>query len=66
MTLYYRDEAGIVAETVRAGDIEAERGSAYTIDFCGDQVYYTSDEYDNDGARIDKKIPLSALVRIEY
>ena len=51
MWIYYRDEGGIVQEYV--GE-----------DFCDGFVYFTSSEEDKDGNLIERKIPLSALVRI--
>jgi len=56
MTIYYRDGGGIVAENLGAYDDE--------IDFCDGFVYYLGADYDENGDRVDKKIPLSALVRI--
>lgn len=56
MWIYYRDELGIVQEYV---------GEEYReIDFCDGFVYFTSSEEDEDGNLIERKIPLSALVRI--
>ena len=56
MTVYYRDEGGIVQEFIGAEYKE--------IDFCDGFVYFTSCEYDEDGFFVERKIPLSALVRI--
>lgn len=56
MTIYYRDGGGIVAENLGAYDNE--------IDFCDGFVYFLGADYDENGYRVDKKIPLSALVRI--
>ena len=54
MTIYYRDEAGIVAEDIHDQE----------IDFCDGFMYYLGDELDEGGNRVDKKIALSALVRM--
>lgn len=59
MTVYYRDSIGIVAETLSDG----ETGS--TIDICDGYAYYTSAKTDEDGDCIERKIPLSAIIRIE-
>lgn len=56
MWIYYRDEGGIVQEYV---------GEEYReIDFCDGFVYFTGSGEDKDGNLIERKIPLSALVRI--
>ena len=54
MTIYYRDEVGIVAEDIHDQE----------IDFCDGFMYYLGDELDANGFRVDKKIALSALVRM--
>ena len=54
MTIYYRDETGIVAEDIHDQE----------IDFCDGFMYYLGDETDEDGNRTDKRIAISALVRI--
>ena len=56
MWIYYRDEIGIVQEFI--GEEHRE------IDFCDGFVYFTSSESDKDGFLIERKIPLSAIVRI--
>lgn len=56
MTIYYKDEGGIVAENLGAYDNE--------IDFCDGSVYFLGADCDENGDRVDRKIPLSALVRI--
>lgn len=56
MKIYYRDDGGVVAENLGACDNE--------IDFCDGFVYFLSASHDKEGNRIDRKIPLSALVRI--
>lgn len=56
MYIYYRDGGGIVQEFL---------GEEYKeIDFCGGFVYFTSCQEDTDGNLIERKIPISALVRI--
>ena len=57
MTIYYRDEAGIVAEDLSCHDEQ-------TVDFCDGYVYFFGAEVDKDGYHVDRKIPLSAIVRI--
>lgn len=54
MTIYYRDELGIVAEEMSDGE------SGNSIDFCDGFAYFTA----GDG-ETERKIHLSALVRIE-
>ena len=57
MTIYYRDEAGIVAEDLSGQDEQF-------IDFCDGYAYFFGAEIDKAGYRVDRKIPLSAIVRI--
>lgn len=57
MTITYRDSLGIIAETLSDGE------SGGSIDFCDGFAYFTS-IYD-DGNMIERKIPISAIVRIE-
>ena len=57
MTIYYRDEIGIVGETLSDGE------SGESIDFADGYAYFTAEQ--NSGGLIDKKIPLTALLRIE-
>ena len=52
MTIYYRDEGGIVAATLSDGE------TGESVDFCDGYAYFCVGED-------DYKIPLSALVRIE-
>ena len=59
MTIIYRDEGGIVSEEITLDGIDP-----YQIDFCDGYMYFTSDEIDEDGYKTERKIHLSALVRI--
>lgn len=59
MTIYYRDALGIVPEALSDGE------SGESIEFCDGYAYFTSSETDDNGNMIERKIPLSALVRIE-
>ncbi len=61
MTITYRDEGGYVAEEIHGENIYEN-----SIDFCDGYAYFTSDSIDADGNYIERKISLSALVRIVY
>ena len=61
MTIVYRDDCGAVAE-----ELHGENVYENSIDFCDGYVYFKSAELDRDGNFIERKIPVSALVRILY
>jgi hypothetical protein len=57
MTIYYRDAGGIVAEDLSGQDEQ-------TIDFCDGYAYFFGANVDEEGYHVDRKIPISAIVRI--
>lgn len=57
MILYYRDEIGIIGETLSDGE------SGNSIDFADGYAYFTAEQAGSE--LIERKIPLAALVRIE-
>lgn len=61
MQIVYRDEGGLVAEEPHMENVYQN-----SIDFCDGYVYFTSDALDGNGDYIERKIPVSALVRIVY
>lgn len=58
MTIYYRDKLGIVAEEM------SNEESGESVDFCDGFAYFTSATIDENGNLIERKIPVSAIVRI--
>lgn len=61
MAIIYRDEGGIVEEELHYNGVYGE-----CIDFCDGFVYFTSAVCDDDGIFIERKISVSALVKIVY
>ena len=57
MTIYYRDKGGVISAELTDGE------SGKSIDFCDGYAYFATE--DQGGELLDKKIPLSAVVRIE-
>lgn len=57
MTITYRDSLGIIAEILSDGE------SGNSIDFAAGYAYFTAEQ--TGGDLIERKIPLTALVRIE-
>ena len=61
MTIYYRDEGGIVRE-----ELEVDACFVDSIDFADGFAYWTSSEKGYDGDYIERKIPVENIVRIEF
>ena len=61
MTIYYRDEGGIVREHLLYDSVYAN-----SIDFADGKAYFTSEAKDEDGYYIERKIPVQSIVRIEF
>ena len=61
MTIVYIDEIGIVRE-----DIHGENIFENSIDFLDGWCFYTSGKIGDDGNYIERKIPISSIVRIVY
>ena len=58
MTIYYRDETGIIGETLSDGE------SGESIDIADGYAYFTF-EGREDGEPEDRKIPIAAIIKIE-
>ena len=61
MTICYRDEGGYVTE-----EMDFDRYELREINFCDGYAYFAIDEEDADGFKIERKIPIDALVSIIY
>lgn len=61
MAIIYSDGGGYVSEELRVESVYEN-----SIDFCDGFVYFTSAVTDADGYPVERKIPISALVRIIY
>ena len=57
MTIYYRDEIGIIGETLS----DSERGNS--IDFADGYAYFTFADRE-DGEPEDRKIPIASIISI--
>lgn len=59
MTVCYRDGGGCVVE-----EMEFDQYEQRSITFCGGEAYFTVVR--DDGEKIDRKIPMDALLEIVY
>ena len=62
MTIYYRDEGGIVREDIYYDD----SGDQNSIDFADGYAYYTSACIDDNMNHIERKILIENILRIEF